>query len=470
MKYYFRNIFILISFCFGADFAIAVETITLEKLLKSSIKNYPKIVESLEKIEANEGKVQNALGSFDLQLNNKSNARTSGYYDGRMTDTKLEKNIPDFGSKIYGGYRISDGTYPIYEDKSLTNSNGEYNLGAIFSLLRNRDIDEKRYKLYNSKLSLSASEYELILNQIMVQHQAMQSYYDWLAKGKALEIYEELLAIAEKRQTGLKERIEKGGTAEIYLTENLQYLLKRKTQVVDAKRYFINASNKLSLFYRDKQANTIAIKKENLPKNFPEIPSLNIKKIESEIPDLSKIRPELLMIDTHIEKQKNKQKIGENSTLPLVDLNIEASQDQGTGLKTRDELEGLFMLNVSVPLQKRTGEGLIKEASANIKKLEQRKKLLNEQIHIEIKNIANDLENTKQIVNLSDDEVVAAKKMEKAEVEKFDNGASDFFVVNMREEKTADAKIKNIKAKLEFFKSLTNYYASTMKLEKLFVR
>ena len=52
---------------------------------------------------------------------------------------------------------------------------------------------------------------------------------------------------------------------------------------------------------------------------------------------------------------------------------------------------------------------------------------------------------------------------------RFDEGASDFFVVNVREERTADAQVRAVVARQAYFKAVADYYAATVDLEALLI-
>ena len=82
-------------------------------------------------------------------------------------------------------------------------------------------------------------------------------------------------------------------------------------------------------------------------------------------------------------------------------------------------------------------------------------------------NIVNDINAADDIVDLTVQEISATKKMEKAERKRFDNGQSDFFLVNIRELNAADARIKFINAQRDYLESLGNYLVATLDFESL---
>lgn len=61
----------------------------------------------------------------------------------------------------------------------------------------------------------------------------------------------------------------------------------------------------------------------------------------------------------------------------------------------------------------------------------------------------------------------SAIKMQNSEAILFENGGSDYFLLNMREEQRANAKIRNVNEGLDYYRALANAYAASMKLDKL---
>jgi len=453
----------------GAAASAQTPSIELDEVLASSLRHFPQILAALERTEAQAGKVLASEGAFDLQLENTTYTRALGYYDGKIVDSKLVKPLPDFNAKVYGGYRISDGEFPVYEDELFTNGGGEFKIGAVFSLLRDRDIDERRFALRDNTLALTQTELEARLTQIKVQHQATQAYLSWLAAGKALEIYRGLLVLAETRQDGLEQRVADGDLARVYLNENRQYILKRSSKVAEAERLLANHANRLALYLRDETGAPRPPQIAELPGAWPDLGRIDATALEATIAATKADRPEVGLVAADVERERNRLALGNNALKTRVDLNLEASRDIGGGSFTRDETDAIVRLEVTVPLERRTGLGKVAEARANLSRLELERQFLNEQIEVEVRNIANDISAAERFLDLAGQEVEQAEILERAERERFEDGASDFFVVNLREEAAADARVRHIEAQLGFQQALTNFYAATVQLDRFLI-
>jgi outer membrane protein TolC len=449
--------------CLGASKSYS-KTLLPKHILESSREYFPQILEAREKLIEADANIQNAEGQFDASIEADLYSRPSGYYDGRQLDARLVKPLPYYNSKIYGGYRSSDGSFPIYEDQRITNNQGEFLFGAEFSLLRDSLIDARRAKLSNNKIDKAIADVNYLLKQLTVQHDALYYYWMWVSAGKQVKTYETLLETANKRQLALQQKVKKGDIAEIFLTENQQNILKRQGHLQNALRHFGIASNRLALYYRNDDTAMLTINITQLPEAFPFI---SVGKDKKTAMKLVNARPELQEISYQINKLENEEKLGQNSLLPKANIGLEYSADQGSGDAARAESESIIKLGVSIPLQTNLGKGRVGAAKASIRQLEFQQKLLKEKLLNEIKNAFVNLETNQRFVELAKEEAILAKKLEEAEKKRFDNGQSDFFVLNMREEKTTEAEVKTIKAQANYYITLTHLYALTLNKEAL---
>jgi len=459
----------LLLLALGHTASAADRPLELDDVLSSSLRAFPRILAAIERQEAQSGKLLASRGAFDLQLENTTYTRAAGYYDGKIVDSKIVKPLPALNAKVYGGYRIADGEFPIYEDEYFTNGGGEFKIGAVFSLLRDRDIDERRFALRDNSLALAQTGLEARLTRIKVQHQATLAYLAWLEAGKALAIYRGLLALAEARQQGLEQRVADGDLARVYLNENRQYILKRSARVTEAERALANHANRLALYLRDDDGAPRTPAIAELPGEWPGLGRVDERELEATIAATLTERPEVGIVAADLERERNRLALGNNALKTRVDLNLEASRDIGGGSVTRDETDAVVRLDITVPLERRTGRGKVAEARANLNRLEYERQLLNEQIEVEVRNIANDIAAAERFLELAAQEVEQAEILERAERQRFDDGASDFFVVNLREEAAADARVRQVGAQAGLLQALTDFYAATVQLDRFLI-
>jgi len=440
-------------------------------VLESSATRFPDILESLAREAAARGDQLAAEGAFDLVFNADGFDRVSGFWTGGVVNTELQQNLRPFGAQVYGGYRVSDGTFPIYEDINFTNTGGEFKIGALFSLLRNRNIDKRRFKVEDARLASSQANLEVVLTQVGVQLQALNAYWTWLATGRELLIYRDLLEIAEERAAGLEEQVRRGAQPDIAVTENLQNIIRREILVAEAERNFAVAANALSFFVRESDGTLIVPNLDRLPPEdvFDELRGLEAI-IQTEASEIIASRPELQSLRVAIERARNKVSLGENDLKPDLDLNVEVSRDVGNiaeGGISRDSTDTIIGFRFSVPLQRREARGRLQRAEAELRATQLRQQRTEDQISIELGNILTNFDTAVRLSDLATSEVEQAEIMVDAERRRFALGASDFFLVNVREERAADARIRAIRAELNGRLAEASYNAATMNMPAL---
>jgi outer membrane protein TolC len=155
--------------------------------------------------------------------------------------------------------------------------------------------------------------------------------------------------------------------------------------------------------------------------------------------------------------------------LPKIDLGVESARDQGDGPQRLDGTEIIGLVKLSIPLQRNLGYGQTAAAQARLRQLENEQRLLADTIRVEVQNLATDLQLNSTNLDLSDQEVTLAVKMQEAERQLLANGTSNLFLVNSREEKTAEARVKNILSNMYVLKAFGSYNAATMKFDRLHI-
>ncbi|MEM7469461.1 MAG: TolC family protein, partial [Pseudomonadota bacterium] len=227
-----------------------IAKVELHQVLDSSLQHFPAIQSAVQEKLVKEGRLVTALGAFDLALEQDGKVWASGFFDGLSLDNKLVKPLPYANAKAFAGYRVTNDDFPIYQQELVTNDGGEFNVGVIFSLWRDRAIDDRRFKVSNAELDIEQAELELFLARLATQRSAAKAYWQWVAAGERLGVYQQLASLAEQRVQGLEDRVKAGDVAKIYVTENRQNLLRRQALMRQAELEFRASAIELSLYLR----------------------------------------------------------------------------------------------------------------------------------------------------------------------------------------------------------------------------
>lgn len=437
-------------------------------VLEAAAAHYPEVLSALA---ARRGAVAGLLenrGAFDTVFSVRGRSRALGYYDGQVVETKLSRPLRPFGAEVFGAYRLSEGDFPIYEDIEFTDELGEVKLGVLFSLLRDRVIDDRRFGERDAALAVDEAEAELLLTRIGVQQQALIAYWRWVAAGRQLEVYEDLLALALSREEGLERQVARGARARIFLTENAQNVTRRRILVAEATRDFRQRGNALGLYLRDPSGQPVPVTRQNLP------PRDALGVAIDEAVALARVamaeQPLLRRLATAIERARGRIALANNELKPRLDFAVEVGEDIGAtaeGGRTRDDAELIVGLKFEVPLGRRAAKGRLAKAEADLTALQQRRRLAEDRLRAELADISIGLETAQRLVTLARQEVDQADTMRRAEERRFESGASDFFLVNQREEALADAQIRRLQSELTLRSAQATFDAATLDLDAL---
>ena len=442
-----------------------------EEVLRSSALTFPRILESFEREAAARADQLSADGAFDLMLEGEAYDRVTGTFSGGFAEVGARQPIAPFGGEIYSTYRLSDGRFPIYENQYNTNQLGEFKVGGLLSLLRDREIDDRRFDVVDTRLAASQAGLDVLLVRLNVQFEALAAYWRWVAAGSEIRVYEELLEIAEARAIGLERQVRAGATPRIALTENEQNVIRRRTLLAEAQRNFVTAANSLSFYLRTGDGTMIVPTRDQLPGTdllgaLPQVELLLAMRRNR----ILAARPELRTLAIAIERAENRVALRRNELQPRLDLNAELSRDfgpVGDGGPTFDSTDTVVGVIFTVPLQNREARGALRRAEAELREVELRERRVADEIEVEIDNILANLDAALELAGLADEEVVQANAMVAAERRRFTLGAGDFFLVNIREESAADAQIRRVRADLNGRLATANFNAATMNLEEL---
>jgi hypothetical protein len=118
-------------------------------------------------------------------------------------------------------------------------------------------------------------------------------------------------------------------------------------------------------------------------------------------------------------------------------------------------------------LQQRAARGRLAQTNAEIDAGRARRRFLEDQITADIDGLGIAVANTGKLVGIAADEADRAATMATAERRRFELGASDYFLVNVREEAAADARVRRLDASFRQTVAHADLAAATADLDAL---
>jgi cobalt-zinc-cadmium efflux system outer membrane protein len=425
--------------------------ITLEDVLASVDRHYPVItVNQQELLKAQRDELQ-ASRSFDPTLRAEAKSVPAGPYSYHTLSAGLEVNTPVWASKWQAGWRKGVGDFPSYSEDLSTLEGGEVRFGVEVPLLRGGWIDERRVKLRSSELAVQAGEAQLSLTKTDSKRLATLRYFVLIAQKLKFLAHTELLGLAKNRDSALKSRVSRGDAAAMDQVDNQRTVVARESSLISARRSFEKAALDLSLFYRDREGRPIVVAMESVPTALS---------AQAELPGSLSAHPEVRRLDLSVSTLMLESSQARNSVLPKLDAELFFLKDFAPSAVSKDQ-KPEFRVGVKLewPIPMRAARGRVGGVEALADRAQTQKRFLLERLELQKKDLELALGAAKERLQLSGSEVALSKKVEEAERTRFKHGDSNLLMVNLREQATADARLKLIDAQLEVATATTELNA-----------
>jgi outer membrane protein TolC len=439
--------------------------LALDEVLAASRFHAPQVLEALAKVRGAEAKLLTTEGAFDTLFNANVDTRPTGFYTGSDAGVRVMQPLATNGGSVYAGYDVSRGSFPSYQADNFTARYGRFTAGTLFSLLRDRDIDDRRFNRAMASGDIVLADNDRLMVAIGVQARAIAAWNNWVIAGQRVAVYKGLLQLALDRQAGFKRQVAEGLRPAILLTENEQNILRRQTLVVQSEQALEQAAIALSLFWRDADGNPQVPTPDRLP------PRLGAPlPIADDLLATLENRPDLRIVDVRMAQARQQLQLNRNDFLPKLDLKAEVNQyvgDAGVGGRAYTGTESKIGVTLSVPLQQRTARGKLGQTQAELDGFQQRRRFLEDRIRIEIGSLSVAARQSRRLLGIAIDEQDRALAMASAERRRFQEGASDFFLVNIREEAAADAQVRRLDAAFRQIVAHADLAAATVDLKAL---
>jgi outer membrane protein, heavy metal efflux system len=417
------------------------------------LKSFPSVQMAKEDVRIAEGELQFANGAFDISIQGEFTQLT-GNYEYEYLQSRIVKPTAIFGLDIYGGFRKGTGSIPIYDGQLETLSDGEWSIGAKLPLLRGFWIDERRALFQRNKILVDQRKFQLRATELSQLKEALHSYWDWRLSVQKMNIFKELLTIAETRDEWLLKRAKAGDIARFEREDNRRSILQRQSAYMQAEQGFRVALAELEYYVDDPLVRQRLSNIEHgqaalvLPQNI----SHYQQHTETLVELAYKNRPDLKSLSLQKGQFEIDSKLQSNRFLPKLDFEVEQSRDNGVGSNTLGQDNTKMSLKFEVPLQYRRISGRQEQIEGSISRVEQQKRLLQQRIYADIIAVQKSLQVAIKRRELAQEELGLAKKLEAGERLRLRQGETNILMVNLREQATAEAQLRYAETSAEALK------------------
>jgi outer membrane protein TolC len=437
-------------------------SLMLDEVLDGAQASFPSLVAARAEVEVAEADALAAAGGFDPTLRARAWAIPVGGYPQTRLESVIDAPTPLWGTSLFAGYRLGTGKIADYYGERYTWSAGELRAGAVVPLLRNGPTDRRRTSLARAELGKRIAGLTVEHQRLEVTRLATFRYWEWVAAGQRRRVAQDLVKLALVRDRQLEGRARLGEVPVVERQENQRAVLQREAFLVQAQRAVEAAAFELSLYVRGGDGEPTLPDDHRLPLEVPE-PSGAGFELEA-TDELLLRRPDVQRLTGQVEQAGLEVKLAQVQLLPALDLGLSVSQDLGKSPGPGYDALGKTELELSavleVPLLFREGRGRLSAAQAARAKLDAQLKLARERASAEVHDARSALNAAKARIGLQRKEISVAEQLEGAERTKFELGDSSLLLVNVREQATAEARLRQLDALIEAHKAEASLLAA----------
>lgn len=428
--------------------AAAQSPLTLSQVLES-LERHPHLGAAAARLEAARGAVRTAEGGFDLSVALRGSVIPAGYYNYGRADASLVQPTGLWGASLYAGWRIGrgwDNGLPDYYGYDETLDRGELRAGATVPLWQNRDIDARRAGVERNIANATAAEHDVVARRLRLSVMATEVYCRWVAATQKARIAQQMLTIAQQRDSQIQQRVAAGAIAAIEHLENQRSVLERQTALVSAQRAVERMAIQLSLFLRRADGSPWVPAFEQAPTTldfhpWPEVDTDAARALQR----AWSTRPEIARLQGQLEAARVSLRLADNQVAPRLDLSLQGSVDLG---QTDDPAlqqrlaPAVFetSLQFALPLQQREASGRAQTARAELRQVELETEYARNAVEADVRDALSAFANARASVDLATASARVAEQVRDAERARFESGLSTMLLVNLREAAAAYAQ------------------------------
>lgn len=445
------NIFllvILIIFPNGLN-AQTPDILNIEDFLNTVKKNHPlaKTARLLDK--SAQASILMAQGGFDpktyadweQKIFDKKNYFTTGEYGVKLPTW--------YGVELKGSYNTSQGNFLNPENKLP--QNGQVVVGASFSLWQGLLFDERRSDLLQARqqTALAAAERNDEINDLAFE--AATTYWKWAYSHYTMEIFAEALRLAEVRFGGVKVAFEQGDRMAMDTLEAFIQVQERQLQLNDAMVQLRQAQLKLNNFLWSDDGQPLTRSFVNRP-DAPNTPLSNEATqrtlLRSNLENAAKQHPTLLVYKAKLSQLETERRLKREKLKPSIKLNYNflGNGTSFNNLFTENYKWGV-QFSFAPLLRKERGGVLLTNIKIENTQLFQAQKAIEianktQQFLVEVENLFSQQTIYERMVSNYTELV----RLENA---RFQLGESSLFLINSREVKLIESRVKLLKLQTE---------------------
>lgn len=464
--------FIFIVFCFffyshllaqekeyGAPMTFTVDD--MEELLMA---NHPIVKQVNLLSETAKAQVTQALGKFDPTLNSSFKNKQFGhtdYYNQWNSELKIPLWLAGADLKIAYDRNVGEYTNP----QSRTNNAGLSAIGLSIPLGQGLIVDSRRNTLQQAKAMISYLEGEKIKQINAIWFQALSDYWNWYFAYQQYQLLLEGVKLADQRFSAISEQTMLGDKPAIDSIEASVVVKERRIELSKYEVELKNAKIVLSNHLWNDQQFPVELPDHAIPHKLEDQVILPDNRVIEALLDSAKIaHPEMIKLASKNQQLLFEERYRKEMLKPKLNVS-------GTLISSRRGLNDFVPpqydfnwqnyklgFEFAFPLFIRAERGKLKEVRIKQDQLRFEQVATERNIYNDVVKKYNDLNAYSKQIELQSINISNQELLLKGELNKFELGESTLFVVNSRENKLIEMRIKQEKLFTDYRKALAELY------------
>lgn len=316
--------------------------LTLDEVWSRVDTRVPSLAAADASLEAKEAASIGARSAFDPTWSVGTEVLDGYYAWNRQHATVTVETAP--GPVLDVGWRRGVGYFADYEGYKETLSQGEFFAEVklpVFTLGRTKAWTQRQI----ADLSVDRAALGALEARRQGRRSAAKAYWSWVGSVWTLELEQDMLSRARRRQGGLTRQVEAGQRAEVERLDNERALVVREGQVAEAQGAAEAAAEQLSVWYRSEEGVTTAPTADRAP---------SLWTLGAELDDQTRWtcaapldRPDLASRRLAVEQADLEMARARRARLPDLYLSGGLSQDYGDGPDSLQPLRSFFGVELS---------------------------------------------------------------------------------------------------------------------------
>jgi outer membrane protein TolC len=443
---------------------------SLQDLADLVFANHPVVKQAALLSADAQAQVQQARGGFDPKLGSGFDRKLFGgtdYYNNWGNELKVP--IWPGGIDLKASYDRMVGTYVNPEHR--TPLDGLAGVGLSVPLGQGLFIDARRSTLRQARIMVTAAEADRVKQINEVWLQAAKDYWNWYYSYQQILLIQEGVNLAETRFRGISRRALLGDQAPIDSVEAQITVQDRQVQATQLQVEIQNARLLLSNHLWNRDGQPVELPNYAVPQTPPITPVDSVR--FGQLRELAADRhPTLIKLDAKIRQLGVEERYRREMLKPKINVS-------GTLLSRgdfyRSEVPGYYDfgrdnyklgVDFALPLFLRQERGKLQQTrlkvqDATLEQQQSRRTIINQ-----VNGVYNTLKAYEQQLQVQNQTIANQRILLQAELQKFELGESTIFLINARETKLIDLRLKQESMRASYEKALAElyYYAGTRTL------